>query len=58
MDARSATATGEIALRLRLWEQLTGPKTEGGKRIVAQNANKHGQRSRALSSASSSLTLH
>ncbi|MBD1917281.1 MULTISPECIES: hypothetical protein [Cyanophyceae] len=37
----------QVALRPRLWERSTGPKMEGGKRIVAQNAIKHGQRSRA-----------
>ena len=37
----------QVALRSRLWEKSTGPKTAEGKRKVSQNARKHGLRSRA-----------
>ena len=33
--------------RWRPWEQSSGPKTDAGKRRVAQNALKHGGRSQA-----------
>ena len=36
----------ERALKSRLWEKSTGPRTNEGKAISARNSRKHGMRSR------------
>jgi len=45
-DERKAKQRAAI-YRWRPWDKSTGPKSESGKDTVAQNARKHGLRSRA-----------